>query len=155
MGIGAVGDRVGVLAQNCPEYVEALYGVPAAGRTLVLLNYRLNPREWAWILDNAKARTIIVEAQYLASILEVLPDAPSVEHVLVIGDPGSSGATCLGELTAAASSGAAGVEVDEQACAVIIFTSGTTGFPKGAMISHRALYMAVVHNADGARRHRR
>ena len=67
-GLCGPGDRVGILAQNVPEYVEALYGVPSAGLVLTLLNYRLNAKEWAWILANAEARVILVEQAYLADL---------------------------------------------------------------------------------------
>ena len=52
------GDRVGILAENLPEYVECYYGVPAAGMALTFLNYRLHPKEWAWILNNAEASVL-------------------------------------------------------------------------------------------------
>ena len=56
LGVAGKGDRIGILAENVPEYVEAYYGVPAAGMALTFLNYRLNPKEWAYILNNAEAR---------------------------------------------------------------------------------------------------
>ena len=57
------GDRVGILAENIPEYVECYYGVPAAGMALTFLNYRLHPKEWVWILNNAEARVLIVAGE--------------------------------------------------------------------------------------------
>src|SRR4051794_7340251 len=48
--IASPGDRIAVLAENVPEYVEMYYGVPSAGMALTFLNYRLHPKEWAWIL---------------------------------------------------------------------------------------------------------
>src|SRR5215211_4302665 len=68
LGVAAKGDRVAILAENVPEYVEAYYGVPAAGMALTFLNYRLNPKEWAWILNNAEARVLLVEQAYLDKI---------------------------------------------------------------------------------------
>ena len=54
LGVASKGDRVGILAENVPEYVEAYYGVPTAGMALTFRNYRLNPKEWAWILNNPR-----------------------------------------------------------------------------------------------------
>ena len=68
------GDRVGILAENIPEYVECYYGVPAAGMALTFLNYRLHPKEWVWILNNAEARVLIVEQKYLEHIEPLLGD---------------------------------------------------------------------------------
>src|SRR5688572_14563803 len=68
LGIAAPGDRVAILAQNVAEYVECYYGVPAAGMALTFLNYRLHPKEWAWILGNSEARVLIVERSFLDQI---------------------------------------------------------------------------------------
>ena len=54
--LGQPGDRVGILAENLPEYVECYYGVPAAGMALTFLNYRLHPKEWAWILEQRRGQ---------------------------------------------------------------------------------------------------
>ena len=84
--LGAVpGDRIGILAENLPEYVECYYGVPAAGMALNFLNYRLHPKEWAWILNNAEARVLIVQEKYLDAIAPELAAVPSIEHIVVIG----------------------------------------------------------------------
>jgi acyl-CoA synthetase (AMP-forming)/AMP-acid ligase II len=139
------GDRVAILARNIPEYVECLYGVPRAGLVLTLLNYRLHPREWAWILTAASVRALIVQHDLLPAIEPVLAEVESLEHVVVIGDDMAAGARsydtlkCHGEPDAA--------PIDESSPAFVIYTSGTTGFPKGAVISHRAARMAAVTNA--------
>ena len=73
-GLGAPGDRVGILAENIPEYVECYYGVPSAGMALTFLNYRLHPKEWAWILNNAEASVLLVHDKYLDQIQPHLAD---------------------------------------------------------------------------------
>ena len=83
------GDRVGILAENIPEYVECYYGVPAAGMALTFLNYRLHPKEWVWILNNAEARVLIVEQKYLEQIEPLLGEIATLQHVIVIGDDGA------------------------------------------------------------------
>ena len=91
LGVASKGDRVGILAENVPEYVEAYYGVPTAGMALTFLNYRLNPKEWAWILNNAEARVLLVDRDYLPKIEPVLGDIGSIEHIIVIGGSGEGG----------------------------------------------------------------
>ena len=59
--VAARGDRIAILAENIPEYVVCYYGVPAAGMALTFLNYRLHPREWVWILNNAGASGLVVQ----------------------------------------------------------------------------------------------
>ena len=87
-----------------PEYVEAYYGVPAAGMALTFLNYRLNPKEWAWILNNAEARVLLVDREYLEKIEPVLSDIASIEHVIVIGGSGEGGLVSYDDFVGAASS---------------------------------------------------
>src|SRR5512141_1661566 len=65
------GDRVAVLAENCPEYVDCYYGVPGAGLALTLLNYRLAARELAYIIGDAAPRLLIVEPKYLPTIRQI------------------------------------------------------------------------------------
>src|SRR5207253_8020739 len=83
--LAAPGDRVAILAQNCPEYVEAYYGVPAAGMALHFLNYRLTGRELAYILSDAAPTVLIVEPMYRETIRQIRDQIPSVRHLVVIG----------------------------------------------------------------------
>ena len=85
LGLASPGDRVAILAQNVAEFVECYYGVPAAGMALTFLNYRLHPKEWAWILTNAEARVLVVEQSFLEQLRPELAGVPSIEHVVVIG----------------------------------------------------------------------
>ena len=121
--------------------------MPSAGLVLTLLNYRLNPKEWAWILANAEARAILVEQAYLADLQPVLADVPSLEHVIVIGDPGGSGHIAYDELVAGRPPVPPPAAPADTDTAVLIYTSGTTGFPKGAMITHGAIQTAMLVNA--------
>ena len=145
LGLAAPGDRVAILAQNVAEYVECYYGVPAAGMALTFLNYRLHPKEWAWILGNAEARVVIVEQSFLDQLRPELAGVPSIEHVVVIGGA-ADGAIAYGELVATGATTPPPVEVADGDTAWLIYTSGTTGFPKGAMLTHRGLAAAVLES---------
>jgi acyl-CoA synthetase (AMP-forming)/AMP-acid ligase II len=144
LGLAAPGDRVGILAENLPEYVECYYGVPSAGMALTFLNYRLHAKEWAWILNNAEARVLVVQEKYLDQIEPELADIPSIEHVIVIGGKGRGGHPDYDDVVGAANADAPDLAVDEDSTAWLLYTSGTTGFPKGAMLTHRNLMVAVV-----------
>src|SRR4051795_7662802 len=138
------GDRGAILARNIPEYFECQYGVPRAGLVLTLLNYRLHPREWAWILTDAGVRVLIVQHDLLPAIEPVLAQLQSVEHVVVVGGDVAARA---GDYDALKSHGEPDAPpIEEASPAFLIYTSGTTGFPKGAVISHRAARMAAVTN---------
>src|SRR5580704_2128378 len=57
--VGEPGDRVAILAENCPEYAECYYGVPGAGMALTLLNYRLSARELTYIIGDSAPRLLV------------------------------------------------------------------------------------------------
>ena len=146
LGVAGKGDRIGILAENVPEYVEAYYGVPAAGMALTFLNYRLNPKEWAYILNNAEARVLLVDREYVEKIEPVLSEIDSIKHVIVIGGSGEGGLVSYDDFVGAAHAAKPPVEVDEDDTAWLIYTSGTTGFPKGAMLTHRNLVAAALES---------
>ena len=143
--LGEPGDRVAVLAENLPEYVEMYYGVPAAGMALTFLNYRLHPKEWAWIINNADARVLVIQAKFLDDLRPLLNESP-VEHIVVIGDTAKGTDVLYSDLVGSASTEQPGIVVDEDSTAWLLYTSGTTGFPKGAMLTHRNLIVAALNS---------
>jgi len=138
------GDRVAILATNIPEYVDAFYGVPAAGLVLTLLNYRLNPKEWAYILGDAGVRVLLVEHRFVEQLHPVLSGISSLEHVVVIGAPADDHARSYEELLAAAPADPPAHRPAPDDVACLVYTSGTTGFPKGAVITQANIVFAVT-----------
>ncbi|MGH9094384.1 MAG: class I adenylate-forming enzyme family protein [Acidimicrobiales bacterium] len=142
------GERVAILAENRPEFVDAYYGVPLAGMGLTFLNYRLHPREIAAILEHSGAEVLITEPQYHDRLRE-MGVAAKLRQVLVAGDgpPAEDiNAVRYDDLVGGADPGLPPVEVGDGDLAWIIYTSGTTGMPKGAMLSHRNLVAAVSNS---------
>src|SRR5829696_7591738 len=72
LGLAGRGERVAILSQNNAAFVECYYGVPAAGMALTFLNYRLHPKEWAWILNNAEAAAIVIQPKFLEQLEPLL-----------------------------------------------------------------------------------
>jgi acyl-CoA synthetase (AMP-forming)/AMP-acid ligase II len=141
------GDRAAILAENCPEYVECYYGVPGAGMTLTLLNYRLAPRELIYIIGDSAPRVLFVELKYLRTIRQIRVDIPSVELIVVIGEP--DGEDDAVEYEAFLADGAAAEPArrpQESDLCWLLYTSGTTGLPKGAMLSHRNLMAGATNS---------
>lgn len=145
LGLASGGDRIAILSENSPEYVEAYYGVPAAGLALTMLNFRLHPKEWVWILNNAGARVLLVQQQYAEAIADHRAELDTVEHIVVVGGD-SAGFLSYEDLLAAASPVPPSVRVSEDDVAWLLYTSGTTGFPKGAQLSHRNLNTAAIES---------
>jgi acyl-CoA synthetase (AMP-forming)/AMP-acid ligase II len=146
------GDRVAILAENGPEYVECYYGVPGAGLALTLLNYRLAARELAYIIGNAEPRILFVEPKYLPVIAEIRDQISSVEQIVLIA--GEEEAKVYEALEAIYYEDfiATGDPTEplrrpkEEDLCWLLYTSGTTGLPKGAMLSHRNLMAAIVNS---------
>ena len=127
-GVGP-GDRVAVLAQNCPEYMEAYAAAELGGWTTVTVNYRLTPPEISYILVDSAPKALIAEADLLARVEAAARGA--LAHILTIGDGGS-----YEELLARAAPEDIRATVGPDVTAFLIYTSGTTGRPKGVMLSH-------------------
>ncbi len=139
------GDRVAILAENCPEYVDCYYGVPGAGLALTLLNYRLAPRELAYIIGNAEPRILIVEAKYLPAIRQIRAQIPSVDRILLI-DGESEGSESYAAFRDSGAATEPSRRPQESDLAWLLYTSGTTGLPKGAMLSHTNLLAGIMNS---------
>lgn len=144
LDIASPGDRVAILSDNRVEYIECYYGVPSASMALTFLNYRLHAQEWTWILNNAGATVLIVHDKYFGAIEGYLDQIPSVKHVVVIGGCDRGGTMTYADLVAAASPQKPRVEIGGDSTAWLVYTSGTTGFPKGAMLSHKNVMAAAL-----------
>lgn len=143
LGVAARGDRVAVLATNRAEYIDCYYGVPAAGMVLTVLNVRLHPDRIAGLIEHAAASVLVVSADLLPVASGIRDRIPSVRTVVVVGAdsaPGVVGWRDFTEITAAALP----VRPEPDEAAWLVYTSGTTGTPKGAVLSHRNLLTAVT-----------
>ncbi|NEV61814.1 long-chain-fatty-acid--CoA ligase [Thiorhodococcus minor] len=135
----APGDRLGLLCPNGADFVIAYLGILKAGATVVPLNLLLNPKEVAFILKDSDAKGLIYHHAFCEMAAEALAARPGVAlRVRIGGDPD---AEALAFSTLAAHSGAP-PELDSdaaEAVAAVLYTSGTTGRPKGAMLTHANL----------------
>ncbi|HET7036377.1 MAG TPA: long-chain fatty acid--CoA ligase [Thermomicrobiaceae bacterium] len=142
------GDRVGTLAWNHHQHLEAYFGVPLSGAVLHTLNLRLHPTDLAYIINHAGDRVVLVDATLLPLFEQVWPHV-DVEKVVVISENGEAPGGMLGfeDLLAGADPrGFPPPALDERQAAAMCYTSGTTGRPKGVLYSHRAM---VLHTMGG------
>jgi len=144
------GDRIAILSENCTEYAECYYGVPGAGMCLTFLNYRLTARELTYIINNNTPSAIVVQPKYLPTIRQILPELTSIKTVIVIGGE-EEGTISYGRLLERGAAVKPDVLIKEDDLCWLLYTSGTTGLPKGAMLSHKNLIAAIVNSmANGA-----
>ena len=132
------GDRVGLLARNCLEYVEIELAAAKAGLIVAALNWRLGDRELRHCISLVEPEVVIVQAD-LAATLDRLDLAPRRRFVL---------GTDYEDFLAAAADDYRDLEIDPEDGLVILYTSGTTGLPKGALISHRAMIARALCGAS-------
>jgi len=133
------GDRIGLYCINSDFFPLAYFGILKAGAVVVPINLLLNPKEVAFILNDAGARALFYHGIFASAVNALRPLAPDLEFFVCIGaqpaPPDISWAEC------AEAQGPAPVVAFNPAedLAAILYTSGTTGRPKGAMLTHRNL----------------
>jgi long-chain acyl-CoA synthetase len=125
------GDRVAIAMKNCAQFLEVMYAAWHAGLCAVPINAKLHPREFQDILDNSGARCCFVTPDLKEAIAPLVDNVPTLEHVICVSDADYD-ALDKGEP----------LNIQPRApddIAWLFYTSGTTGRPKGAMLSHRNL----------------
>ncbi len=139
----AAGDRIAVVLANEREFVFALFAAIKLGAIVVPVNVREQRPELAFILNQCGARAIVFDAG-LADRLPAPTDAPALGVRLAVGGT-APGATAFETLLESPSPSAPRSQVHEDDPAVILYTSGTTGRPKGAMLTHLNLVHSCLH----------
>jgi acyl-CoA synthetase (AMP-forming)/AMP-acid ligase II len=135
------GGRIAVIGENHPGWIDLYYGVPAAGRTLVFLNQRLSAPELRVLIGRSGASVVVGEPTHLDRLR-----VEGVETPLIDWDGWKVGCEALGDASIAPMSS----ESSTGTPAWLLFTSGTTAAPKGALLTHRSV-MAAVAASSAAR----
>jgi fatty-acyl-CoA synthase len=152
-GIGP-GDTVAIMAPNVPAMLEAHFGVPMAGAVLNALNYRLDARTIAFLLEHSEAKLLITDREFAGTIESAFGQTRHRPLVIDIDDPLYDGeGRRLGEkdYEAFLAEGDPDFEpvpvADEWQAICLLYTSGTTGNPKGVVYHHRGAYLNALGNA--------
>ena len=128
------GDRVAYLDKNSPEYFTVLFGGAKINAVSVAVNWRLAPPEIEYILNHSQAEVLIIGEEFLPIAAEM--DLPLIKTVAVIGDPGSSGHPSYEQWLVGHEATDPLVPIKQDDTCYQLYTSGTTGLPKGVELTH-------------------
>ncbi len=141
------GDRVCLFMPNCPEYLFCWFGLSVLGAIGVPINTAYKRDEMAFILNDAEAKALVAHQTLAAVAEEAAALAPSIEHKLLV-EPGNprednlSGWTVFTQALDQAAELTSRPKVDPDSVCMLVYTSGTTGNPKGVMVTHK-MYVAA------------
>jgi fatty-acyl-CoA synthase len=151
-GIGRL-DTVAILALNVPEMIEAHFAVPMLGAVLNPLNTRLDAAAIAFSLNHGNAKILIVDRKFCPQVATIRGLLDHDMEVIDIENPGLPDAAAIGQITYEALLASGDPQFawrepeDEWQSICLLYTSGTTGDPKGAVYSHRGAYLQALSNA--------
>lgn len=145
------GDAVGSIAWNNHRHLEAYYAVSGSGMVMHTCNPRLHPQQLIYIINHAEDRVVLFDATFAPLIKGIAAHCPNVRTWVCLADAantpaieGVANVQAYEELIAPCSDVFTWPEFDEHTGAALCYTSGTTGNPKGAMYSHRAIVLNAL-----------
>ena len=147
-------DKVGLYCRNRIEIVIGMLGIVKAGAILVNVNFRYVEGELRYLFENSDMVALVHERQYSDRVANVLPDTPNVKTVLVVEDGSDADYKRYGgvEFYDAIAQGSPERDFGERSADAIylLYTGGTTGFPKGVMWRHEDIYRVLFGGTDFA-----
>jgi benzoate-CoA ligase family protein len=148
LGVG-IEQRIVILCLDSPPFAYAFFGAIKVGAIPVPANTLLTPRDLAYILSDSRAVAIVVSAPLLPKVLEIRKDVPRLRHVIVTGADVQAGVLSFEQLLGAARDYLSPADTTPDDAAFWLYSSGTTGFPKGAVhLQHDMIYCADTYGAE-------
>jgi len=138
------GDKVAILLMNCLEWLPIYFGILKAGAIAVPLNFRYTAEEIKYCLDLSDTCALIFGPEFIGRMESIYDQIPKVRILFFAGENRPSFAENYDRLTANCSSEAPDIQLSDDDDAAIYFSSGTTGFPKAILHTHRSLVSACV-----------
>lgn len=151
------GDRIAILSKNSIEYMLLYFAASQAGVVTIPLNYRLAPAEWSYILNDAGVKILFAAGDYPQDLEQIRSELKTIEQFIAIDRSDTPGwAAYQGFIADQPDISPSGIVASEDDV-FQLYTSGTTGHPKGAVLTHQAvtthiLQMGVAHNIQPGER---
>jgi acyl-CoA synthetase (AMP-forming)/AMP-acid ligase II len=143
------GDRVAFLNVNCPHAAESYFATARVGGVYVPLNFRAKAEELQYMIETAEAKVVIVGMRYVPLIDQVRKRLSSVRH-FVSNEGKAPGYESYDDLLAKSSADEVSTEIADDDTTIIMYTAGTTGFPKGVVLTHNSFGIYVTNNVTPA-----
>lgn len=137
LGIGQ-GDKVCFYLPNCTEFVMGMFAVTELGAVYVPANFMYKEAELQYVVDHCDARVVIATTENVQTFLNIRAQCPKVEQVVVVGGTGPEGTMPFEDLVDNPATPPGGPALTGDDTAAILYTSGTTGRPKGVLLHHAA-----------------
>jgi len=143
-GIGHEG-KIAILHPNCHYFLETYHAAARIGAVCVPINFRLSPPEIAYILNHSESRLLVVDPMFKTQVHAIRKEIPGVERVLWTGEGVDTDLNYDDVLERQEGSGQPkSISIMPEDTAQIYYTSGTTGKPKGVMLSHKNVYVHAL-----------
>ncbi len=139
------GDRVSFLQVNCNQCVETYFAVAKTGAIYLPLNFRAKEKELTYMLNSAEAATLIVGERYIPMIKSIQPELKHLKNLISIENKHDD-MLYYEDIIASSPADEVVTEIDEDDTTMLMYTAGTTGFPKGVMLSHNSFSVYVLEN---------
>lgn len=143
------GDRIGMLQINCSQYVESYFAAVKVGAIFVPLNFRAISEELSYMIAKTGVKVLFAGARYLGMVTEMLSRLPALKHCIYL-DQGQAAGIDYEDLLGASSPEDKSEEIGEADITVLMYTSGTTGHPKGVPLRHSGFVSYVLENVEPA-----
>ncbi|WP_462413706.1 acyl-CoA synthetase [Neobacillus sp. Marseille-QA0830] len=142
-----LGDKVGIIFKNNLAFVEVMFATAAAGCVSVPINFRLAKEEFVYILNHSDTKVLFIEEEYQDLIQSIRQQLPNVEQIVVVGQVKAPEMIPYEQIyqTTTPYQTVDGHVEDDDAC-MICYTSGTTGKPKGAVLTHKNLLLSALNS---------
>ena len=148
MGISK-GDRVALVDVNTNQCIETYFATAKLGAIYVPLNFRARADELAFMINDSGASVVLVGDRYAPMMNEIRGDIAGVQHFVTLGDE-VDGMLQYENILSAASDDEPFTDLDDLDLTILMFTAGTTGFPKGVMLAHQNFSEYVLNNVTPA-----
>lgn len=139
------GDKVALLFMNCVEILEGYFAAGKIGAVAVPLNFRLAPNEYIYQLNQSESKAFIFQEQFIDLVNKIRPETQNIANYIVVGENEYENCLNYDRMLEQSSADEPGIYVDDDDPLYIMYTAGTTGRPKGILITHKNVFVERVN----------